>query len=124
MNTMPQTFDTRPELAEASYSVSGPRAAAAEPAPRHLRLVGGQDLSSTVAGATAAQRPYGLEGRRHLAGVPGKTAAPAGPGRPAAAAEASATGGTTPQRGGLIEPLVFAAVLLLSVAALAVAVRG
>lgn len=110
MNTMPQTFDARP-LSRGAVPQPGPRAARGRP-DAHLKLVLG---SSEAAGAPA----YGLNGRRHLASVPAREAQPQAPAGGADNADMAAS--WTPRR---LEPLAFALVLLVSVAALAVALRA
>lgn len=117
MNTMPQAFDARP-ITRAGFSVSGPRAARSR-AEAHLKLV----VGSAEAAVPAAAAPYGLNGRRHLASVPTPPAtAPADP--QATPAGADNAGMAAPWASRHLEPLAFALVLLVSVAALAVAMRA
>lgn len=119
MNTLPQTFDERP-LARAGQALA---ATAAAPAARrrpdaHLKLV----VDHPVANPALAE-PYGLNGRRHLASVPARHDAAAVPAQ-AAAAGADNPGMARAWQGRHLEPLAFALVLLVSVAALAVATRA
>lgn len=124
MNTMPQILDERP-VTRAGFAVSQ---AAAQPAAArrrteaHLKLVIDQPEV-----AAAAPQPYGLNGRRHLASVPARDTA-ATP-RATAPAQAPAGGAdnadmASPWPRRHLEPLAFALVLLVSVAALAVATRA
>ena len=96
----------RPQAPQAGFAVSGPRVP--------LRLVVDRPRLQPP-----APQPYGLQGRRHLAGVPAPVQDAQAP-RPAAEDQ-----GHTPAPAGrpqaLAEPLGFALVLLLSVAACAVA---
>lgn len=121
MNTMPQIFDDEP-VTRASFSVSGPAAAAPlrrVPAP-HLRLVGVTDEALAPAVASDIAIPYDLSARRHLARVPERQTPPQRPQAPGAGADnPSSSSPRAPW-----EPLVFALVLLMSVAALAMALRG
>ncbi len=126
MNTLPQTFDERP-VTRSGFAVS--QAAARPAAARgrteaHLKLVVDQPEAAAVA---AAPLPYGLNGRRHLASVPSRGASASA--RPAGPAQAAAQGAdnadmASPWPRRHLEPLAFALVLLVSVAALAVATRA
>lgn len=131
MNTMPQVFDAEPleradfsradsrrvEPPRAGFSVSAPAAARRVPAA-HLKLV-----ASQAAAEPAAALPYDLSTRRHLASVPEPQAGPAG-GTQADAARADAgVAGRAGARASL-EPIVFALVLLVSVAALTIGLGG
>lgn len=127
MNTMPQAFDPSP-VTRAGFSVSAPHAAersAARSARGHLTLVGTAvraEPPAAPATAAPAALPYDLSARRHLAGVPAPQPRPAQAQAPARGADNPVTA-----RAGLratLEPLVFALVLLVSVAALAVAMRS
>ncbi len=125
MNTMPQAFDPRPQT-RAGFSVSGPgpapsRAAVPRrPEPR-LKLVGGAaEALAEPRPAPAVAEPYDLSRRRHLARVPELQPAPAQDG----AAPADNPDSAAPWARRELEPLVFALVLLVSVAALAVAMRA
>ncbi len=118
MNTMPQAFDARP-ITRAGFSVAGPRVARSR-AEAHLKLVVG---TAEAAVPPAAAAPYGLNGRRHLASVPTPPAtATADP--QATPAGADNAGMAAPWASRHLEPLAFALVLLVSVAALAVAMRA
>jgi hypothetical protein len=120
MNTMPQTFDPRPWQASAG----------APPGARvpHRRAQAALKLVVDRLEATPAPVPvpaaalrtsfsYGLQGRRHLAGVlrPQPQAASGGADPPILA-----TRWSRPR----LEPVAFAPVLLASVAALAVMLRA
>jgi hypothetical protein len=121
MNTMPQTFDAEPltraessradsrraDAPRAGFSVSAPVAARRAPAS-HLKLV-------TSPAAPEQAVPYDLSARRHLARVPERHDAPQAEAR-AADKRLQAPGGSRAK----LEPVVFALVLLVSVAALAV----
>jgi|GEM_PF-6789606 len=120
MNTMPQTFDAEPltraessradsrraDAPRAGFSVSAPVAARRAPAS-HLKLVTSPAVPDQAV-------PYDLSARRHLARVPERHEAP----------QAAAHADKRPQAQGgsraALEPVVFALVLLVSVAALAV----
>lgn len=113
MNTMPQAFD---DLPIARGPVPSPSARTARGRTEaYLKLV--------VGAAEAVEPPrapaYGLNGRRHLANVPARSAHP--PGRAVGADRLLADAPKSPQR---LEPIAFALVLLVSVAALAVALRA
>ncbi len=110
MNTLPQTFDDRPAVRQ-SLAATTPAPAARRRTEAHLKLVTEQPVA-----APAAAAPYGLNGRRHLASVPTPAQAPA--------AAADNPGMARAWQGRQLEPLAFALVLLVSVAALAVAVRA
>ena len=126
MNTMPQIFDDRP-LQQGGFAVSrsAPQPQRQEPkqTPKLTLVVDHpQAAQDSLAAPLVATRPYGLNGRRHLASVPAR--------QPAAAAAAQAhrsqadnTGMAFPWPRQRLEPLAFALVLLVSVAALAVATR-
>ncbi len=121
MNTMPQTFDARP--LHRSAGARGPRHRADAP----LKLVVDR-VDATVALVTRpapAPRPapsYGLQGRRHLAGVPLSQSPPPAHVASLGADKAGATAAPwSPRR---LEPLAFALVLLASVAALALTLRA
>jgi hypothetical protein len=127
MNTMPQTLDERPAT-RAGFAVSQ---AAAQPAPArrkneaHLKLV--VDQPEAAESAVAAPLPYGLNGRRHLASVPARgTSESPRQGAPAQALAGGADNAdmASPWPRRHLEPLAFALVLLVSVAALAVATRA
>jgi len=129
MNTMPQIFDAEPlvraefnkaEAPRAGFSVSAPAAARRAPAA-HLKLVANQANAASDGEAL----PYDLSARRHLARVPERqdSAAPTPPvqAQPAEAGPAASAGvGARPA----LEPIVFALVLLVSVAALAIGLRA
>jgi hypothetical protein len=113
MNTMPQAFDDLP-LPRVPAPASSARAARGR-TDAHLKL---------VVGATEALEPprppsYGLNGRRHLANVPGRGLQPRG-----RAVEADNPLRGAPRNPQRLEPIAFALVLLVSVAALAVALRA
>ena len=125
MNTMPQVFDARP-LPQAGFSVSRATPPAPRPEPKptpRLTLVVDQtqatpDTGASLSATQPAARPYGLNGRRHLAGVPTPPAS-----AQAHVGPADNTGMAFPWPRQRLEPLAFALVLLVSVAALAVATR-
>jgi hypothetical protein len=138
MNTMPQAFDETP-VTRAGFSVSSV-AVARRASAAHLHLVGG-GLSADMGPAAAAAAlqppllqpvsltPYDLSARRHLARVPERQ--PRKPAQaPATQADnpgtASSDAANPPPSGSRLplEPVVFALVLLMSVAALAVALRA
>jgi hypothetical protein len=114
MNTMPQAFDDLP------LSRGPSRSASSAPASRgrldsHLKL---------VVGAAEALEPlrtpdYGLNGRRHLANVPERSPLPQG--RAGSAENPKEGAASNPTR---LEPIAFALVLLVSVAALGMALRA
>jgi hypothetical protein len=122
MNTLPQTFDARPlhRSAGARPGTRGYRHRASAP----LKLVVGR-VDATVAVDTqpaAAPRPvpsYGLQGRRHLAGVPQLQSQ-----AEVTSLGADRPGMATPWSPRRLEPLAFALVLLASVAALAATLRA
>jgi hypothetical protein len=125
MNTMPQFFDARPQTRPVpplpATRPSGPTPGRAEP---NLTLVrGGAEAGDIVFSAAVKPAParpaYGLNGRRHLASVPERQPAPQ-----AAAAGADNADMAEPWTPRRLEPLAFALVLLVSVAALAVALRA
>lgn len=113
MNTMPQAFDDLPlpRVPTSASSARGPRGRT----DAHLKLVVG------TAETPEPPRPpsYGLNGRRHLANVPRNGPQPRG--RAMDAGNALGGAPRNPQR---LEPFAFALVLLVSVAALAVALRA
>ena len=113
MNTMPQAFDDLP-LPRVPAPASSARAARGR-TDAHLKLV--------VGVAEVAEPPlppaYGLNGRRHLANVPARGPQPRG-----RAVDAGNLVGGTPRNPQRLEPVAFALVLLVSVAALAVALRA
>lgn len=131
MNTMPQVFDAEPieradvgradsrhaEPPRAGFSVSAPATARRVPAA-HLKLV-----ASQAATGSAAALPYDLSARRHLAGVPEPQAGQAGPSQADAARADAGVAGRAGARASL-EPIVFALVLLVSVAALTIGLGG
>lgn len=117
MNTAPahvepppqRSSPARPPDPQAGFSVSGPRAP--------LRLV-----VDRPAQRPQAPQPYGLQGRRHLAGVPSSVQ-----GAQASAPAAEDQGhepASARRRKARAEPLGFALVLLFSVAAYVVAMRA
>lgn len=115
MNTMPQAFDDLPlQRGPAPASTFSARVARGR-TDAHLKLVVG------AAEAVEPPRPpaYGLNGRRHLANVPGRGPQPQG--RAAGADNPVAGASRNPHH---LEPIAFALVLLVSVAALAVALRA
>jgi hypothetical protein len=126
MNTMPQIFDDEPmvragfhkaEAPRAGFSVSAPAGARRAPAA-HLKLVANQANAAGDGGAL----PYDLSARRHLARVPERqeAVATATPAQAQAAPAAPAGQGARPA----LEPIVFALLLLASVAALAIGLRA
>jgi hypothetical protein len=123
MNTLPQAFDARP-VPQVGLSVSK---APPQPRPREPKLTLVVDhpdaLAAAVLQPATPARPYSLEGRRHLASVPARDLASA------AGAQAPSVRADNPQMAPpwarrRLEPLAFALVLLVSVAALAVATRA
>lgn len=115
MNTMPQAFDDLPLQRGPAPAPSSVAKAARGRTDAYLKLVVG------AAEAVEPPRPpaYGLNGRRHLANVPGR--APQAQGRAVEADNPLAGAPRNPQR---LEPIAFALVLLVSVAALTVALRA
>jgi hypothetical protein len=131
MNTMPQVFDARP-LPQAGFAVSRtalqPRRVQTKSGPRLTLVmdqteVAGEAAIAAVAIPASISRPYGLHGRRHLANVPSRQWSTAGAAQ-AHPAQADNTGMAFPRPRRRLEPLAFALVLLVSVAALAVANRA
>jgi hypothetical protein len=123
MNTMPQAFDDRP-MPLAGFSVSK---APPQPRSRQLKLTLVVDHPDALAAAAPkpakAASAYTLEGRRHLASVPARDlASAAGAQVPSARADNPEVAPPWARR--RLEPLAFALVLLISVAALAVATRS
>lgn len=123
MNTLPQAVNARPvPLAGFSVSKASPHARPREP---KLTLV--VDHLDTLAAAALKSaepaRPYTLEGRRHLASVPARDLASAS-GAQAPSVRADNSEVALPWASRRLEPLAFALVLLVSVAALAVATRA
>lgn len=123
MNTMSQTFDERP-VTQAGFAVSQ---ATAQPVAARRRTEAHLKLVIDHPEAAAAPLPYGLNGRRHLASVPARSTsatprATAPAQAPAAGADNADMASPWPRRH--LEPLAFALVLLVSVAALAVATRA
>ena len=123
MNTLPQAFDARP-VPQAGLSVSK---APPQPRPREPKLTLVVDHPDALAAAAlqsaTSARPYSLEGRRHLASVPARDLASAA-GAQAPSVRADNPEMAPPWASRRLEPLAFALVLLVSVAALAVATRA
>jgi hypothetical protein len=118
MNTMPQALDEQPVF-RARSTVPVPRAEPRRPDP-HLKLVVDRPGLALLS-APALTQPYGLNGRRHLAHVPqaGMVADPQ-----AASAQADNEGKANAWSLRRLEPMAFALVLLVSVAALVVALQA
>lgn len=122
MNTMPQTLDEQPVFrARSTVPVARAETRRADP---HLKLVVDRPAPTLFVAPSAAPalaQPYGLNGRRHLAHVPQAGTAAGAQAAGAPADNADKANAWSLRR---LEPMAFALVLLVSVAALVVALQA